>query len=594
MIIEKLVAELGWDLTGEEDLRRFKSGIKDAEKSLASFAAAVGTFAAAAGAAVATGLGFLGKNVINVSAEFEKLEATLTTIEGSSDKAKKSLNWVEKFAATTPYDLQQVSEAFVRLRAYGLDPMDGTLTAVGDAASGMGKTLMEGVEAIADATTGENERLKAFGITASVAGDQVTYSWRQNGKEMSKTLKKTGIEVANFLKDNFGSRFNGAMVRQSKTWNGMVSNLGDAWTNFLKRIGEAGVFDTVKNKLADVLDAINRWADSGALDKFAKTLSGALTWGANAFGKAVEQIVRHTTFLFDNFDRFEPYLKAIGAAFAALMVWAFPVAPALVGIGIAIDDFLTYLEGGDTIIGGFAKALAELTGIDEGAIAGILTALAVGGIGLVAAIGPIRTITGAITGLARALGLMGGANVAKGIANVGAAGAASAAGPSLLGRIAGALGIGMAAFEGAKTITNPSDALKNAPRSKTGVDDALRWLYEKATQSSSNPYASDAAAASRDAANANVFQGFEDMLNNGRGNAARMNAGNAAAAVNNTLNDSSNRSVNVNVGGVTVQGVQNASGAVGGAVGRAVGQGAASGAQSNLPPTRIVGNTGAF
>jgi TP901 family phage tail tape measure protein len=67
----------------------------------------------------------------------------------------------------------------------------------------------------------------------------------------------------------------------------------------------------------------------------------------------------------------------------------------------------------------------------------------------------------------------------------------------------------------------------------------------------------------------NVFAGFE----------ARMDKLAAAATstppeVNNTVNDSRDQSVTVQVGGVTVQGVQNVNAAVGGAIGRAVGQAA--------------------
>ena len=50
--------------------------------------------------------------------------------------------------------------------------------------------------------------------------------------------------------------------------------------------------------------------------------------------------------------------------------------------------------------------------------------------------------------------------------------------------------------------------------------------------------------------------------------------GAAPPEVTNTVNDSRDQSVTVQVGGVTVQGVQNVNAAVGGAIGRAVGQAA--------------------
>lgn len=641
MIVDELIALLGYKVDGEAELRRFNQGIEQASHRLSQFAAAAGAFAALAGVAVAAGLGALGKGVITTSAQFEKLEATLTTIEGSSEKAKSSLDWVAEFAAKTPFDLAQVSEAFVRLRAYGMDPMNGLLEDLGNASSGMGKDLMSAVEMISDAATGEFERLKEFGIRASQEGKKVTFSWTENGKTLSKTVNKTSAEITKFIQERFGARFGGAMIRQSKTWDGMMSNLGDSWTGFQRRIGDAGFFEAVRSQLGNVLDAVNRWDGDGTIDKLAGSLSRAMTWAANGIGMAIGQIVRHLTFLSDNFERFSPYLKTFGVALGVLAVWAFPLISVFGAIALVVDDFLTYLEGGESVIGRFAESLSQLTGIDQGTVVGILTALAIGGLGLAAAVGPIRLISGAITGLARALGLMGSAKVAQGVAAVGAAGAAqtgaagataagaagatATGGMSIISRLIGAALYGMAAYEGAKTITDPSKELQNAPRSKTGVDDALRWLYNQMSsgdapandnasyvipaQGSSERIALDDARRAREAGLgpspgkvaddlnsglAVVAARLEQALGNATGNAAKMDGSAAAAAVTNTINDTSDRSINVNVGGVQVNGVAAASGAVGGAVGRAVGQGAASGAQANLPPTRIVGNTGAF
>ncbi len=161
-------------------------------------------------------------------------------------------------------------EAFVKLKSYGLDPLNGTLTTLGDTASAMGKSLDQAVEAFADATTFEFERLKEFGIRAKQAGEKITFTWNEGGKEMSRTVKKTATDVGRFLSETLGRRFDGAMVRQSKTWNGMMSNLADAWSNFQRRVGDAGFFEVAKRKLADVLDVLGRWADDGTLQRAAQ------------------------------------------------------------------------------------------------------------------------------------------------------------------------------------------------------------------------------------------------------------------------------------------------------------------------------------
>lgn len=383
MVIDELIAILGYDVRGEENLRRFNKGMDDAAKKAAAIAAAVGKWAAIAGAAVAGGLSILGKGVIETSAAFESYETTLETIEGSAEKAKKAMAWVSDFAVKTPYDIDGVTEAFVKLKAYGIDPTDGSMEVIGNTASAMGKGLMQAVEAWADAMTGEFERLKEFGIKAKQEKDKVTFTWNEGGKEMSKTVSKTGRDIQNFLNETFGRKFQGAMDRQSKTWKGLWSNLEDVWVSFKRKIGDAGLFDVAKRKLQDLLDTLGRWEDDGTLAKIAKAFSDAFTSIANIIGLIINRIGTHVATLNRNWEVLAPWLKAIGAALAVVVAAAFPVVTAILLLSVAVDDLLTYMGGGESIFGAWIDWLKEMTGLSQGAAASI-TGL---GAALVAALG---------------------------------------------------------------------------------------------------------------------------------------------------------------------------------------------------------------
>lgn len=378
-IIDELVALLGYDIQGEGDLRKFNKSLDDLEKKALAVGAAMGRMAGIAGAAVVAGFTFLGKSVIDTSAKFESYAATLETIEGSAAGAEAALDWIANFAKTTPYEVDELTAAFVKLRSYGLDPMDGTMETIGDTASAMGKSLDQAVEAWADATTGEFERLKEFGIRAKQTGDQVTFFWTQNGQEQQRVVKKTSQDIQEFLNDVMGKKFAGAMIRQSKTWNGMMSNLGDSWVDLQRRIGDAGFFDAVKTKLGDVMDVVNEWATDGTIDKIASTLSAMFVAMVDAVGFFAERIGTHVTFIVENFDRLEPILKTVGAAFLWMIAKAFPMVAIFTLAGIALDDFLTYLEGGESVIGNFVDWLGSIIPMSDEvktALAGL--ALAVG------------------------------------------------------------------------------------------------------------------------------------------------------------------------------------------------------------------------
>jgi hypothetical protein len=235
----------------------------------------------AAIAGLATGAFFGG--IISTTAKFEQFQIMLEGIEGSAAKAKQSMDWVRKFAKTTPYELDQVMEAFVQLKAYGIDPMDGALTAAGDAAAGMSKPLMQAIEALADAQTGEFERLKEFGIRAQVQGNKVAFTYMKNGKEIRKETTKNAAAMKDAITGIWSERFGGMMGRQSRTFSGMWSNLKDGWTDFMLRVGQAGVFDKVKAKLQGVIDWLNTKLDDGSIDRWAKMVSDKL-------GGVVDQI----------------------------------------------------------------------------------------------------------------------------------------------------------------------------------------------------------------------------------------------------------------------------------------------------------------
>jgi hypothetical protein len=488
MIIDELVAVLGFKLEGEADRRKFEQGLKRAEGSLNKFSQSVTDFSRKAVLSIGAIGGALGavfaKSVVGVNAQFEGFAATLETIEGSAEKARKSLDWVSQFAKTTPYEVAEVTDAFVRLRAYGMDPMDGTLKALGDTASGMGKSLMQAVEAMADAATGEFERLKEFGIKASTAGDQVTFSWQQNGKEFRETVAKNGTEITKFLRDTLGGRFQGAMERQSKTWTGLVSNLSDSWVDFQRRIGEAGFFDAIKKRLEGLLATVARLSEDGTLDRWATNISNALETVANAFDYVASQVSDNVATLnrlwSENRNQFEEYKTALLLGIGLILKKLFPFWFWLGLVGLAINDFLKYLEGAPSVIGDFINSLAWFLGTEPETVAEALGAIvkaAAGiagiafGVGLLA--GAFRKLTDALRGLSKFAGFLGrlagfkwGAAAAGAAAVAGAAGTAAAAGAG--GTAATGAGAGAAA-------AGAGAAAKGAGAAASGVSKAP-WL----------------------------------------------------------------------------------------------------------------------
>lgn len=407
----------------ERQLRPFKRAFKDIGDASAGLQSSLrgiaGPLAIVFGAAGLGSIGAIGTQIVGTSAQFEKFQTVLETIEGSSAKAKASMDWVAEFAAKTPYELNGVTDAFVKLKAYGIDPQTGALRSAGDAAAAMGKPLEQAVEALADAMTGENERLKEFGITTEKAGDNIVYRWQQNGKAMVATAKKNSRDqIQAVIQGIWNSRYGGAMDKLSSTWDGMWSNLQDTLTKFYKMIGDAGIFNELKGELAGVLSTLDQMAADGSLQAFAQTISDelvsafrelkswvvAVDWKAfwldlKAFAGGVASVVSAlgglkgiaiiiatvmgvqvlasivglTTGLITLAAAAGPALIAIATGFKALLLATGPI-----GMAVALIAYTAYVlyEHWDSVGPWFAQLWESITTVLRGAyevIAGILT-----------------------------------------------------------------------------------------------------------------------------------------------------------------------------------------------------------------------------
>jgi hypothetical protein len=153
---------------------------------------------------------------------FQSLRMTLNVVSSSADDAARSWDRINDLVTKLPVDLQQLTTAFVRMRALGIEPTNETIIALTNIASGMGKDLMQVTEAVADAITGEFERLKEFGIKAKSEGDRVSFTFRSVTTEVGKNAE----EILRYLKSIGEVEFAGAATDQMKTIGGAVSNLG--------------------------------------------------------------------------------------------------------------------------------------------------------------------------------------------------------------------------------------------------------------------------------------------------------------------------------------------------------------------------------
>jgi len=194
------------------------------------------------------------KEIIAISSGFENQKSILKVLEGDSQKAEKSFEWIKNFSLDFGQDIEDVGQAFLTAKNYGIDPTLGSLESYGDAATSMKKSTIDAVEAVADAMVGENERLKEFGIKTKVLNDEIAYSWTStSGKAKHIVVENNSEIIQSTLDAIFNSKYQGAMKAQVDTWDGAVKAYRTTYSLFIDDIGESsGVFDMAKLGISEI------------------------------------------------------------------------------------------------------------------------------------------------------------------------------------------------------------------------------------------------------------------------------------------------------------------------------------------------------
>lgn len=225
-----------------------------------------------------------------VGAEVGILNAQLKTATGSAALAGEAFDQLNAFALETPFTLSESVNGFVKLTNLGLNPSKEAMTSFANTSAAMGKSLEQMIEAVADATTMEFERLKEFGIKSRQEGDQVTFTFRG----VSTVVKKEAAAIQGYLQNIGSVTFAGAALEQTKTLAGSISNLEQAIFGFKKSVGEYGAVETFRQSNEDLAKVFNdpKFAEGIGIitNKLAGMVAVTKKAGMGAFAAVVDAV----------------------------------------------------------------------------------------------------------------------------------------------------------------------------------------------------------------------------------------------------------------------------------------------------------------
>lgn len=174
-------------------------------------------------------------NVVSTAGMFQKYESVLTNaLDGSSEKAKAYLSDINSFAAKTNFQLDELTDDFIKFVNRGVTPSMDAMKKMGDFTNTVAKPFDQLTEAILDINN--PERWKEFGVRVQTEGNKVKLSFRDMTVECDRTVESVMKAV-----EQFGSMkgVEGSTEAIAKTIEGQMSNLEDTITTALAEIGLA-------------------------------------------------------------------------------------------------------------------------------------------------------------------------------------------------------------------------------------------------------------------------------------------------------------------------------------------------------------------
>ena len=264
--VDELIVEIKADLRGvTAGLNNVKEQLNQTDRRstiLASSLKRLGPIVAAVASAGTV------KGIAQIGDSFEQLRISLGTLFGGESGADKALNRINTFAQTTPFQLEDVTKAFISLKAQGIEPNERVLAAFGDAASATLTPLdsFNSLVRILGRSTQGALNLEDLNIIADrgipvfqILGERLNKT-RDELTEFGKTSQGAAAIMA-ALNEGLEENFGGLMIAQMDTLGTKVSNLQIGFKQVADVLYQSGIDTFLKGVVDSLTTAVIKVRD---------------------------------------------------------------------------------------------------------------------------------------------------------------------------------------------------------------------------------------------------------------------------------------------------------------------------------------------
>lgn len=388
-----------------DEIRDTGSAAHQAQSGLASLARRVTALAGGYLSLKALKDAFVG--ILSVGGDFERFRAQLDQVMGSVAAGEQASAWIKDFTRKTPFDLAQVTEGFIKLKSFGLDPVDGVYEAIANQAAALGGSLetLEGIT-LAVGQAWAKGKLQGEEILQLVergvpVWDLLAKSTGKSATELQRmsAAGELGRQEIRGLIDEIGRASGGALEKQMSTLGGLISNVRDNWVQFVNDIADRGLLDWANDVLGTVVTKFDELRASGRLDEWAQGISDAFTRiGDSVLAFAgrqsdIETFGDVSTRVFDGFARsvqiaggvLTVFVEGLKSAFHGAVVVVAGALDAIVSVTrsaaetLGMDDFArmlgTFSQSAQRVVAEHTEALSQSNATMKAATVDIFAAI---------------------------------------------------------------------------------------------------------------------------------------------------------------------------------------------------------------------------
>lgn len=244
--------------------------------------------------------GFVGE-IVKVNAEMERLRFLMQAMSTAKDPladASRSVAYLRQQAKNMPFAMSTITNAFVKLKTTGMDPMNGSLRSLADGIAAFGgddqafNRVVMGITQMSGKSVIQMEEMRQqLGESMPAAMQVMARSMGVSIADLTKAISTGRVEAKPALESFFQElerSYGGQAQQMMQAFSGQVSQLATNLQNLATNEGGRGFFDQVKEQLVD----INQFLQSDTAQVFAtrlgQGLASAIGWLRSAVSAVFE------------------------------------------------------------------------------------------------------------------------------------------------------------------------------------------------------------------------------------------------------------------------------------------------------------------